>query len=862
MAWSPFQRANAGIIWVEQPGDYANPIPTTSATEPDLVRAHTVVLVGYEADDPPMRYLLEVLESDRERFSDLRKVFAFAPSESAEEALTAALWKAKGVEPILYRPNGNDHSRLYDALREWTRYGADPTAWRREQLRPILAAAPKSHRPEDLRRCASLLEHGDASALLRELSPSPDWVAPLSEHSVFAPDKARPGEWIADRLNDPEMIRACVELPTLDVQSIWHIERSLDQLRGNLSPVRQKAWHLILTGKGSDQSLNLRHDWYSISRHISRGEAGHSSRQLVRRMLQPRLKIAKPFRLRPRDDGPAEESLNDLLRIDFEPVGHLTLGEILQRWPDNLDQEVALLRVLERGLVEALEEASDVGHLDNWDRASWDVPSVAQHAQNAHRTGFFPITRTIADLWSRIALKDPNKARSLVAGWENSPHLLLRRIYLFAVVTESVFSAHDAWSALEALDDKMFWGGEAQVEFMRLVTGRWQAFESAEREMFEARVITGLPRDLFSPEAFPVLQDWAIAKDAAAYKRLARLQAVGWPLSAAGQAALDEILGRHPKWKVGPGDREDFAVWHESRWGPDGKPELLAGVNDDALVSEAMRLQREHVYDQGDIWRVLTEADPERAFRALKLEAGAGRFEPVAWRDLLWAASNKGDSALQVEVADALTRMPVATLGELLAPASSWLQKRRESLKRTPPNKAIFLRLWDRLAALAYPREGAPIEEAERGLAAAAINDPAGTLAWTFLDHIAHQHPAPNGRFRREYSKRLNLAVSAPGRAGLLARVLLGRSLAYIESIDPSWAATNLVPCLSWDRPHAAAMWGAFAGGGHVGTPRLFNAVKAPMLDAFAQRGLGEHDLEALVSPPTRRTGRLHAYAR
>jgi hypothetical protein len=35
MAWSPFQRANAGIIGVEQPGDYANPIPTTSATGPD-----------------------------------------------------------------------------------------------------------------------------------------------------------------------------------------------------------------------------------------------------------------------------------------------------------------------------------------------------------------------------------------------------------------------------------------------------------------------------------------------------------------------------------------------------------------------------------------------------------------------------------------------------------------------------------------------------------------------------------------------------------------------------------------------------------------------------------------------------------
>jgi hypothetical protein len=34
MAWSPFLRANAGIIGVQQPGDYANPIPTTSATGP------------------------------------------------------------------------------------------------------------------------------------------------------------------------------------------------------------------------------------------------------------------------------------------------------------------------------------------------------------------------------------------------------------------------------------------------------------------------------------------------------------------------------------------------------------------------------------------------------------------------------------------------------------------------------------------------------------------------------------------------------------------------------------------------------------------------------------------------------------
>jgi hypothetical protein len=32
MAWSPPGCVNAGISWLEQPGDYANPIPTTFAT--------------------------------------------------------------------------------------------------------------------------------------------------------------------------------------------------------------------------------------------------------------------------------------------------------------------------------------------------------------------------------------------------------------------------------------------------------------------------------------------------------------------------------------------------------------------------------------------------------------------------------------------------------------------------------------------------------------------------------------------------------------------------------------------------------------------------------------------------------------
>jgi hypothetical protein len=152
--------------------------------------------------------------------------------------------------------------------------------------------------------------------------------------------------------------------------------------------------------------------------------------------------------------------------------------------------------------MEALEEAADVGDLGSWDRVSSDVPSIAAHPQNAYHTGFFPIVRTIADLWDRIALKDPATARTLIAGWIRSPYVILRRLFLFAVVTKTVFSGDDAWSALAELEDRIFWNGGSQVEIMRLATERWPDFAAADREKFEARIRAGLPRELFPPEAF------------------------------------------------------------------------------------------------------------------------------------------------------------------------------------------------------------------------------------------------------------------------------------------------------------------------------------------------------------------------
>src|SRR5262249_52940310 len=67
----------------------------------DLCRCRTIVLVGYTANDPPVRYILNIIEADRARFPELHDVYAFAGDDGTGRA--AAAWETVAVEPILYR---------------------------------------------------------------------------------------------------------------------------------------------------------------------------------------------------------------------------------------------------------------------------------------------------------------------------------------------------------------------------------------------------------------------------------------------------------------------------------------------------------------------------------------------------------------------------------------------------------------------------------------------------------------------------------------------------------------------------------------------------------------------------------------
>jgi hypothetical protein len=89
----------------------------------DAARLYNLVLVGYSANDPPMRYLLNAVAADGTRFNDLKERFTFVGA-NAPDPVKMEDWRARGITPIQYGTPGGDHNSLTRTLEKWAEFSA------------------------------------------------------------------------------------------------------------------------------------------------------------------------------------------------------------------------------------------------------------------------------------------------------------------------------------------------------------------------------------------------------------------------------------------------------------------------------------------------------------------------------------------------------------------------------------------------------------------------------------------------------------------------------------------------------------------------------------------------------------------
>ena len=130
----------------------------------DAARLFNLVLVGYRADDPPMRYLLNALAADETRFDDLKSRYVFVGARD-DNTVTLQDWRARGIIPIAYDASDGHHLTLLRTLERWAALSAINGKQRvvdREIKR--IVKSRRADAPEDDR---VLFDH-----LFRRISPS------------------------------------------------------------------------------------------------------------------------------------------------------------------------------------------------------------------------------------------------------------------------------------------------------------------------------------------------------------------------------------------------------------------------------------------------------------------------------------------------------------------------------------------------------------------------------------------------------------------------------------------------------------------------------------------------------------------
>jgi SIR2-like protein len=109
----------------------------------DLARCRTVVLVGYSAGDAPVRYFLNVLEADRDRFPDLKTVYALDAIEDDSQAAVDT-WTALAVRALPYKKTqsaeiAGGHGALWRDLQKLADVIERPVESRRSQVASCLS---------------------------------------------------------------------------------------------------------------------------------------------------------------------------------------------------------------------------------------------------------------------------------------------------------------------------------------------------------------------------------------------------------------------------------------------------------------------------------------------------------------------------------------------------------------------------------------------------------------------------------------------------------------------------------------------------------------------------------------------------
>ncbi|MEG3155145.1 SIR2 family protein [Sphingomonas sp. RB1R13] len=720
-----------------------------------LRERYTIVLLGYRAEDPPMRYLLEGLNA-ADGVSYDSPIYAFTQGDEgdAEEE-----WQDRGVTPVCYSKS-DDHAGLWNTLSAWAEAVRNPEGWNDEvigiaQKRPIELA------PHERGQVVELVSSKQGAKLFADAQPAPsaEWICVFDANVRYA--EPRKWSWDDDDEIDPlDLYGLDDDLPRPpregNAQQVIPGFNPLDWKNGDASfpertglrgwdaqwanPLPERLHHLARWFGGvmhqpvavwwaaGWKQLNPNMLWF-VSRRLDQREADippeagtfwrlylescdqggsfnreygwFDFRSMVGRegwsgaSLRFFERVSQPHvkfsRERFGRSYPIDESWEDLR---LRRLVHVNV-RVLDRHNEELEipdnQLAAVIAVVRRSLLTASNLLDEIG--TDW----WQTPTLhptGERGESFHgrKTLHF---LWIRDLFDRLVNVDPEAAALELTQWPINDTFFFGKLSIYAAMSPEVVPASKVAALLSDVDDRIFWDPYGQRELLYTLRARWVDFTSRQRRSIERRIAKG-PERWEDEKA----SDFRRRKSVHSAERLKWLELNACALTPVTEKALIALSRVDPSWSDDWARGADRSL--DSRGGMVERVTDTRGIEAAPIgrILDEARAKTESRHGELQDFRPfegLVMSRPFRALAALRFALRRGEAPLSFWEALLSNWPDGHSLRLRWLAAHTVAELPADALESLRHYVPRWFEKYLKDL--ADADRACALAAFDKVIA-------------------------------------------------------------------------------------------------------------------------------------------------------------------
>ena len=747
----------------------------------DLLQRYTVVLLGYQADDPPVSYLLQGLESVGRQ--DPNRLFAFY---SGDPKGVDAKWRAHRVHAI---PYGDNHDTLWDTLEAWAEYADNPAAWRNAVVQSS-AHGPRRLAPHERGMVAHVVRSTEGAKQFANGKPAPpaEWLCVFDASYRYAtpasgflksvepfdplgtygldddPPRSDAGEqdnsargadliswlpgdesvdrwqglsrgggsqndpipprlfhlarWLASCVHDPVLAWWVARQPALHPTLHRLLKQAVEESTDLIEGAR-RGWMVLLAAVEGGTHLNAVAHLVSLAKQIR--ERGWTTGLILEfeALTEPVFDAGPPRTL-----AAARPPPGDWSKVDWKVVANLGIRWPSRSvsWPPVPDAELpSVYAALERDLVRASERLREIGWrgsaLQTFYPPDGDDADVGRSDQDAYVGRF----RRLLD---RLSTFDADRLRKHVALWPDPDPRIFDKLRLYVWSKSRLFSGTEALENILALSEAQFWRDNDRRELLFLLRGRWDDLPADRRRLIGRRVLNGPPT--------------RGEEDGAAqggHRQTTAATCFGW-LVQAGCAFPDDLVAQWqtlkeslPVWDDGWVDRAVAARVVQVR---DVKVNEDASVLEGVPVGEIVRVSLDHSGRTGDPFvenepfTGLVKTRPVRAVRALVIAARRGEYPAHLWSSAIRHWPENAPRRATTVLHGLMRRLPPATIVGIRGTVGDWLAGRFPDVATDDRVLAhgVFDHLVEALATTGSEEPGSPRGEWPAGASVVQTSPP------------------------------------------------------------------------------------------------------------------------------------------